>query len=115
MEDPKKELPFQGVYRLKPNGHLTLLTDQVTRPNGIGLSPNEKTLYVAVSDPRIPVIMAYDVQSDGTIANGRVFFDLMPFMKPENNPLNAPFKAPARLFSSALFSASFDCFALRAS
>lgn len=87
MDDPKKELPFQGVYRLKPNGDLTLLTDKVTRPNGIALSPDEKTLYVAVSDPEIPVIMAFDVQRDGTVANGRVFFDMKSFMKPENKGL----------------------------
>lgn len=87
MDDPKKELSFQGVYRLKPDGKLTLLTDQVTRPNGIALSPDEKTLYVAVSDPKIPVIMAYDVQPDGTVTKGRVFFDMMPFMKPENKGL----------------------------
>src|SRR5207247_4089047 len=50
-KDPKKELPFNGVYRLKPNGDLTLLTDKLTFPNGIAFSPDEKTLYVAVSDP----------------------------------------------------------------
>jgi gluconolactonase len=82
MEDPKKELKFQGVYRLKTDGTLTLLTDKVTRPNGIALSPDEKTLYVAVSDPDKPVIMAYDVQADGTIAHERVLFDAKPLMKP---------------------------------
>lgn len=87
MDDPKKELPFQGVYRLKPNGEVTLLTDKVTRPNGIALSPDEKTLYVAVSDPKVPVVMAYDLKPDGTIANGRVFFDAKPLMKPENKGL----------------------------
>jgi gluconolactonase len=87
MNDPKKELPFQGVYRLRPNGAVTLLTDKVTRPNGIALSPDERTLYVAVSDPDLPVIMAYDVKPDGLVANGRVFFDLKGFMKPENKGL----------------------------
>ena len=51
MKDPAKELDFQGVYRLKPSGELTLLTKEMTRPNGIALSPDEKTLYVANSDP----------------------------------------------------------------
>ena len=50
-KDPKKEIPFQGVYRLKPNGELTLLTDELKFPNGLAFSPDEKTLYVAVSDP----------------------------------------------------------------
>ena len=49
MEDPKKELAFQGVYRIAPDGKLTLLTKEMERPNGIGLSPDEKTLYVANS------------------------------------------------------------------
>jgi gluconolactonase len=74
-DDPKKELPFNGVYRLKRGGDLTLLTDKLTFPNGIAFSPDEKTLYVAVSDPKQAIWMAYDVKEDGTIANGRVFFD----------------------------------------
>ena len=76
VDDPKKEIPFQGVYRLKPNGEVTLLTDKMTRPNGIAFSPDEKTLYVANSDPKQAIWMAYDVQADGTIANGRVLFDV---------------------------------------
>ena len=75
VDDPKKEIPFQGVYRLRPNGEVTLLTDQMSRPNGIAFSPDEKTLYVANSDPKKAVWMAFDVKPDGTIANGRVFFD----------------------------------------
>lgn len=73
-----KELPFNGVYRLKPNGELTLLTQDVTHPNGIAVSPDGRTLYVAVSDGAKPVWMAYDIQTDGTIARGRVFFDAAP-------------------------------------
>ena len=52
MDDPKKELPFQGVYRIAPDGKLTLLTKDMERPNGIALSPDEKTLYVANSHAR---------------------------------------------------------------
>jgi gluconolactonase len=75
FDDPRRELDFCGVYRLSAAGALTLLTDQMTRPNGIGLSPDEKTLYVANSDPEKAIWMAFDPQSDGTIANGRVFYD----------------------------------------
>lgn len=75
MTDPKKEIPFQGVYRLGADGKLTVLVQDLTFPNGIGLSPDEKTLYVAVSDPRRAIYMAYDLKEDGTVANGRVFFD----------------------------------------
>jgi gluconolactonase len=75
-----KELPFNGVYRLKPNGELTLLTKELTFPNGIAISPDARTLYVAVSDPKKPLWMAYDIQPDGTIARGRVFFDPAPLV-----------------------------------
>ena len=87
VDDPAKEISFQGVYRLKPGGEVTLLTDKLTRPNGLAFSPDEKTLYVAVSDPQMPVIMAYDVKTDGTIANGRVFFDAKSLMLPNRKGL----------------------------
>ena len=71
-----QELDFQGVYRLAADGSLTLLTDELSRPNGIAFSPDESILYVANSDPaNQPVVMAYDIQPDGSIANGRIFFD----------------------------------------
>ena len=74
-QSPLKELMFNGVYLRRPSGEVVLLTRELTFPNGIALSPDEKTLYVNVSDPARPVVMAYDVQADGTIARGRVFFD----------------------------------------
>jgi gluconolactonase len=80
-EDPKKELAFSGVYRLRLNGELTLLTGELTYPNGLAFSPDEKTLYVAVSDPQRAIWMAYDVKADGTLANGRVFFDATSFVE----------------------------------
>ncbi len=71
-----KELDFQGVYRLAADGSVTLLTDELSRPNGIAFSPDQSILYVANSDgANQPVVMAYDVQPDGDIANGRVFFE----------------------------------------
>jgi gluconolactonase len=75
-DDPAKELNFNGVFRLKPNGDVTLLTSELTFPNGIAFSPDEKTLYVAVSDPKKAVWMAYDVKADGTLGQGRVFKDV---------------------------------------
>jgi gluconolactonase len=74
QNSPLKELDFSGVYRISPTGELTLLTRDHPFPNGIGLSPNERTLYVA-STGQPGNIMAYDLQADGTIANGRIFFD----------------------------------------
>lgn len=74
-DDPAKELKFNGVYRVTPKGDINVMIDNLTFPNGIAFSPDEKTLYVAVSDPKKPVIMAYDVKSDGMLVNGRVFFN----------------------------------------
>lgn len=74
-DNPDKELSFNGVYRLRADGTVDLLTDELTFPNGIGFSPDERTLYVANSDSNRPILMAYSIGADGLIANGRVFFD----------------------------------------
>jgi gluconolactonase len=87
VDDPKKELPFQGVYRVTSTGEITLLTSELSRPNGIAFSPDEKTLYVAVSDPKHAVWMAYEVKADGTLANGRVFFDATSLVNTEHKGL----------------------------
>ena len=89
--DPTRETPLFGVYRatLAENGkpaRISLLIDDLTRPNGIAFSPDrdggpERTLYIAQSDPARPVIMAYPMQPDGSVGKGRVFFDAMPLMK----------------------------------
>lgn len=79
VDDPAKELDFQGVYRVTPEGEVILLTDELSRPNGIELSPDEKTLYVANSSPDNPIWMAYDMTGDGNITNGRVFHDASEF------------------------------------
>ncbi len=78
MEDPEKELNFQGVYRRMPDGAVKLLTDELSRPNGIAFSPDESTLYVANSDPERAIWMAYEVQEDGQLGPGRVFHDATP-------------------------------------
>lgn len=75
---PLKELPFNGVYRLGTDGRVTLLTKELTFPNGIAFSPDEKVLYVGVSDGQATRVVAYDVAADGAIGNGRTFFDAQP-------------------------------------
>jgi gluconolactonase len=75
IDDPARELDFQGVYRLKKDGTVELLTKEMSRPNGIGLSPDEKTLYVANSDPDRPIWMAYPVKEYGGVGEGKVFYD----------------------------------------
>jgi gluconolactonase len=74
MDDPKKELSFQGIYRIAADRKLTLLTKEMERPNGIGLSPDEKTLYVANSHGPRMVIMAFPLNEDGALGDGREFF-----------------------------------------
>lgn len=80
-DDPKKELDFNGVFRLSKDGTVTLLTREMTYPNGIGFSPDEKTLYVANSDPDKAIWMAFEVKEDGTLGKGRVFHDATPLTK----------------------------------
>lgn len=83
-QSPEKELTVNGVYRLaKASGKLSLIIPDLTFPNGIALSPDEKTLYIAVSDPVATRVMAYDLQADGTVKNGRVFFDAQPLKSRE--------------------------------
>jgi|UniRef100_UPI0037834983 gluconolactonase len=77
------ELDFHGIYALTPAGKLSLLVQDVRFPNGIALSPDEKTLYIAVSDPQNTRVMAYDLQDDGSAKNGRVFFNAQPLKSAE--------------------------------
>lgn len=81
-QSPLKELPFNGVYRLDPEGEVSLLEDSLTFPNGIALSPDQRTLYVAVSDPERAVIMAYDLGPAGRLSGGRVFRDFTAMVGP---------------------------------
>ncbi|MEW6248265.1 MAG: SMP-30/gluconolactonase/LRE family protein [Nitrospirota bacterium] len=81
FDDPRKETPFQGVYRLSRDGTLTLLIKDIKAPNGIAFSPDEKTLYVTDVDPKRAAWLAYDVKADGTVTNGRVFFDATRWRK----------------------------------
>jgi gluconolactonase len=81
-DDAARELDFCGVYRLSAkDGRVTLLTKEMSRPNGIAFSPDEKTLYVANSDPAQPIWMAFPVKKDGTLGKGKVFFDATEFVK----------------------------------
>ena len=75
-DDPTKELDFNGIFRLSPEGEVELLNADQTRPNGIGLSPDEQTLYVANSDGNDKAWYAYDVLEDGSLGPASVFFDV---------------------------------------
>jgi gluconolactonase len=80
-DDPTKELKVNGVYRLAKDGTVTLLTGDMTYPNGIAFSPDEKTLYVANSDPNQAHWVAFAVKDDGTLGQSRIFFDATAWAK----------------------------------
>ncbi len=73
--DVKQEIDYNGVYRLGTDGRLTVVTQEMDRPNGIGLSVDERTLYVGSTHGPKPIVMAYALNADGSVAGGRVFFD----------------------------------------
>jgi gluconolactonase len=74
-KDPRKELPYSGVFSLH-NGKLRLVSTDMTGPNGIAFSPDEKYLYVGDWDDLKKVIYRYVVNADGTLKNGSIFFDM---------------------------------------
>jgi gluconolactonase len=73
-DSPLKQLAFNGIFRLSPDGDLELLVEDQNRPNGLAFSPDERTLYVANSDAERAVWMAYEVGTNG-LSNARVFHD----------------------------------------
>ena len=74
--DPStQEIDFNGVYRVGPDGVVTLVTREMTKPNGIALSPDEKILYVGQSDGEAPLWRAFDVKADGSVGPGRLLFN----------------------------------------
>ena len=79
--DPMRELDFCGVYRLDNDGSLTLLTDSIERPNGIGLSADESRLIVAQSNPDQPNWTVFDIRDDGTLSPGREIAEASAAMK----------------------------------
>lgn len=75
-QDHRKELPFNGVFRLTPSGKMELLYRELTRPNGLVFSPDEKTIWVGNSDPARRMYMRFDVSPTGQIVNGTLFADV---------------------------------------
>lgn len=71
--DSKKELPYNGVYKVKKDGTVILLVDSITRPNGLAFFPGEKKLLVACSDPDKPNWYVFDVNGD-SLTNGKIFY-----------------------------------------
>jgi gluconolactonase len=81
FKDPARALPFQGVYRLTPRGELTVVVKDLSAPNGVAFSPDERTLYVSNSDRHQPIWMAYSVGDDGILSEGREFAEASQWVR----------------------------------
>lgn len=75
-KDSTKEIEFQGVYKVSASGQVSLLVDSITRPNGIALTPDQKTFIVANSDSEKAILYAFDLAENDSVVNPRIFYDL---------------------------------------
>jgi gluconolactonase len=94
-EPIEPELAFHGVYTIAPQGSLALLIDDFDRPNGLALSPDERTLYIADTNRRH--VRAFDVDGEGALANGRLFAE----MREEGRPDGMKVDREGRVYVSA--------------
>lgn len=69
------EIKFNGVYRMDKDGTVTAIEKELHRPNGVALSPDERTLYVGQSEPTKAIIMAYSLDADGNVTGKKLFHD----------------------------------------
>jgi gluconolactonase len=83
VDDPLKAAPYQGIYKISKDGSVHLLVDTISRPNGIGFLPGEKTLIVANSDKQKPCWYAFDVTGKDSLSNARIFYDASEAAKTE--------------------------------
>jgi len=77
VNDSSKQTPFQGVYKVKPDGTVILLVDSLTRPNGIALSPDQQTLYIANSDPPVAKWYSFHIHGD-SLTDAKIFYSTKP-------------------------------------
>ncbi|MXP24724.1 SMP-30/gluconolactonase/LRE family protein [Altererythrobacter indicus] len=82
---PLRELDFNGLYRLSPDGEVKLL-GQYHRPNGVGLSPDERTLYLSLSDEKRPEVLAYSLDAQGMPTGPARLFNDMRVQFAEGKP-----------------------------
>ncbi|WP_304238293.1 SMP-30/gluconolactonase/LRE family protein [Jiulongibacter sediminis] len=76
-----REIDHFGVYMVRPGGEAELVIKDLTRPNGVALSPDEKTLYVAQSDPEKAYILSYSINENGTLTDQKILFDATSMVK----------------------------------
>jgi len=80
---PEKEIPFNGVYRAGKDGKVTVIEKELTRPNGVALSPDEGVLYVAQSEGNKAIVNAYTLDKDGNVTGKKLFADFTDLAKPD--------------------------------
>lgn len=97
---PLKEARQNGVYRVAPDGAVTLIDGTLTRPNGIALSPDEKQLFVSVSDEQAPRVMVYDLDARGMPSASRVWLDARPMLPAPGLPDGMKIAADGTHFQS---------------
>jgi gluconolactonase len=101
IDDPTKEIPFQGVYKITTTGEVILLVDTLTRPNGIALTPDEKTLVVANSDMEKVIWYAFDFTPGDSLTNARILYDATEIAKTERGaPDGFKFDKAGNMFAS---------------
>ena len=83
-ENKTGEIGINGVFKVNPEKEVSLLVDSLSIPNGIALSPNQKTLYINQSDPGNPVLFSYEIANDGSLENGKILFDFLALSKKTN-------------------------------
>src|SRR3974390_1421730 len=77
FDDPRKELPYSGVFRVSRDGrNIQLVTKELNGPNGLALSPDEKDFFLDNWEEKRKIILRYEVNPDGMLSNGKVFFDM---------------------------------------
>lgn len=94
-----RELDFHGVYRVTPQGVVSLVTRDLERPNGVALSPDGKILYVAQSHGPAPIIMAYPLKADGSVEGGKIFLNCKDLQGP-GSPDGLKVDAKGNVFST---------------
>jgi gluconolactonase len=101
MKDPSKELPFQGVFRITAAGQVKLLVDSLTRPNGIGFSPDHRKLYVANSDAEKARWYQFALNDSLQIVSGKILYDATSFTQNEKGlPDGLKVDAQGNLFAT---------------
>ncbi|MCF0070717.1 SMP-30/gluconolactonase/LRE family protein [Dyadobacter sp. CY261] len=80
-EDPTREIPQFGVYRIHKDGKVTMQINDLSRPNGLAFSPDGKTLYIAQSDPEKAIWMSYPLDASGNAGKGKVIYDATAMSK----------------------------------